>query len=78
MCKILEENIRIPILENLLESKYTQEKIDKATTAFFACGKENISTLIGRVALAVSYDMGWQKRSIDKLYDILSGPAFIL
>ena len=55
----------------------TNDQIDKATTAFFAGDDDNIPALIKKVALTVSYDMGWQKRSTGKLYDSLSGHGFI-
>ena len=39
--------------------------------------KKNIPDIIRKVGLAVSYDMGWQKRSTGKLYDSMSGHGFI-
>ena len=69
----IEETIR----EKLNDEKYTHEQIKKATKAFFDNDEQNIPDIIKKVGLAVSYDMGWQKRSTGKLYDSLSGHGFI-
>ena len=75
--KSLEEEIRVTIREKLSKSKYKNDEIDKAITVFFAGVDGNIPALIKKVALIVSYDMGWQKQSTGKLYDSLSGHGFI-
>ena len=67
--KSLEEEIRVTIREKLLKSKYKNDEIDKAIAAFFAGDDDNIPALIEKLALTVSYDMGWQKQSTGKLYD---------
>ena len=72
----LEGEIKI-IIQEILEEKYRQEEIKKATQAFFAGDDPNIPDLIKKVGIAVSYDMGWQKRSTGKLCDSLSGHGFI-
>ena len=69
----IEETIR----EKLNDEKYTNEEIKTATKAYFDKDEENIPDIIKKVGLAVSYDMGWQKRSTGKLYDSLSGHGFI-
>ena len=33
---------------------------------------------VKRIGIAVSYDMGWNKRSTGKVYDSLSGHGFII
>ena len=55
--KSLEEEIRVTIREKLLKSKYKNDEIDKAITAFFAGDYDNIPALIKKVALTVTYDM---------------------
>ena len=72
----LEGEIKATI-EEILAEKYSEEEIKKATQAFFAGDDPNIPDLIKKVGIAVSYDMGWQKRSTGKLYDSLSGHGFI-
>ena len=56
--------------------KYTEEEVRSATKAWHKQDTNNISHHILKLGLAISFDMGWQKRSTGKLYDSLSGHAY--
>ena len=73
----LVAEIEATIEEKLKCEKYTNEAIKKTTNTFFEKDDKNTPDIIRKVGLAVSYDMGWQKRSTGKVYDSMSGHRFI-
>ena len=73
----LNEEIKATIREKL-EGIYEKEKIDGAITAWFAKDEPNIPDEIKTVGLSISYDMGWQKRSTGRVFDSISGHAFMI
>ena len=54
----LEGEITATICENLINEKYSEEKIKKETQAFFVGDNENVPYTIRTCGLAVSYGMG--------------------
>ena len=67
----LKEEIELTIIAKL-EGKMDKKKIDEAINAWFANDAENIPDEIIKLGIAVSYDMGWQKRSTGKVFDSVS------
>ena len=61
-----------------LKGKYTDSKIDDFAKKFINGEYEGLPNEIQHVGIAVSYDMGWNKRSAGRIYDSLSGHAFII
>ena len=60
-----------------LDGKYNKKQIDKYILNFNA-GSDDVPEEIITLGLAVSYDMGWQKRSTGHRYDSMSGHGFII
>ena len=78
--KVIDNALREEITASIrlkLEHLSDEEK-NKAITAYFNKDKDNIPDAIKKIGLIFSYDMGWQKRSTGKIYDSLSGHAFII
>jgi len=65
-------------IKEKLEGKYTEEEVDKAMDDFINEKWEDVPADILKIGITVSYDMGWNKRSTGKVYDSLSGHAFII
>ena len=61
-----------------LSDKYTESKIDSYAKKFINKEYEDLPDKIKNVGIAVSYDMGWNKRSIGRVYYSLSGHGFII
>jgi len=73
----LNEEIEATIRDKL-DGKMDDEEIDNAVKAWFAKDDENIPDEIKTIGIAVSYDMGWQKRSTGRVYDSISGHGYII
>jgi len=65
-------------IKEKLEGKYTEEEVDKAMDDFINEKWDDVPADILKIGITVSYDMGWNKRSTGKVYDSLSGHAFII
>ena len=66
MLGALHEEIEATMREKLDGKKYDDDKINKAVKALFAKDDTNIPDEVKKIGIAVSYDMGWQKRSTGK------------
>ena len=67
----------VETIREKLEGKYTKSQIEKFIVNYnnkTGYVPDELNTLV----LAVSYDMGWQKRSTGRRYDIISGHGFIV
>ena len=64
----LKEEI-IATIDEKLASTMSKDEIKKATKAWFDKDNENIPDEIKKLGIAVSYDMGWQKRSTVKVFN---------
>ena len=51
---------------------------NKAVKAWFEKDEENIPDEVKKIGIAVSYDMGWQKRSTGRVYDSISGHGYLI
>ena len=72
----LKNEIKATISEKL--EGMTKDEINIATKAYFDKDTENIPDAIKKLGIAVSYDMGWQKRATGKIYDSMSGHGFMI
>ena len=81
VCKeVVTEGLQMEIAETIrekLEGKYTKSQIEK-----FIVNYNNktgyVPDELNTLGLAVSYDMGWQKRSTGRRYESISGHGFIV
>ena len=55
-----------------------QKKQIKKYILNFNAGSDDVPEEIITLGLAVSYDMGWQKRSTGRRFDSMSGHGFII
>ena len=76
MKESLVREIDATIKEKLEEEGYDEEAVRCAIKAWHENKIEDIPHHILRLGLAISFDMGWQKRSTGKVYDSLSGHAY--
>ena len=60
------------------KDEYTSEEIEKFVTKFKNKQIDKLPEEIQRIGIAISYDMGWNKRSTGRVYDSLSGHGFII
>ena len=65
------------ISEKLKALKYTEEEARSAIKVWHEKDLTNIPHHILKLGLAISFDIGWQKRSTEKLYDSLSGHGLL-
>ena len=50
----------------------------KTRKAWFENNEENIPDKIKKIGIAISYDLGWQKRSTGRVYDSISGHGYLI
>ena len=60
-----------------LAADYTEEEIEEYIELFHS-NSGSIPACIKRLKIVASYDMGWNKRSTCRVYDSLSGHAFLI
>ena len=68
----------VATIKEKLKGKYTEDEINKHAKKFIDEKDEELPDEIRQVGIAVSYDMGWNKRSTGRIYDSLSGHGFII
>ena len=61
-----------------LDGKKIEAEIDKGIESSLSKNREDIPSYIVTIGLTASYDMGWNKRSIGKVYDSLLGQGFLI
>ena len=61
-----------------LSDEYTENEIDSYAKKIINKEYEDLPDKIKNVGIAVSYHMGWNKRSTGQVYDSLSGHGFII
>ena len=80
--KMMKESLRreidATIRDKLEEKGYTDEAVTSAILAWHEKRNDEIPPEISILGIAISFDMGWQKRSTGKLYDSLSGHAYAI
>ena len=79
--KILEEDMNeeiIATIKNKLKGSYSDADIMKYSNDFIQRKFDNLPDELKSVGIEVSYDMGWNKRSTGRVYDSLSGHAFMI
>ena len=68
----------IATIKEKLKGSYTDFEIEKYANNFITGKLDDLPAEIKTVGIAVSYDMGWNKRSTGRVYDSLSGHAFMI
>ena len=78
---VIDEALKGEIKATFME-KYKDTYDEKTYQKYKKCFEEHnigyLPTCVMRLGIAVSYDMGWQKRSTGHSYDSISGHAFIV
>ena len=77
---VMEASLKNEIIATISDKLegMTKDEINIATKAYFEQDTDNIPDAIQKLRIAVSYDMGWQKRSTGKIYDSMSGHGFMI
>jgi hypothetical protein len=82
VCKtVVAEGLKQEItatINEILKDKYTYNEITQYIHDFNEGNFKNLPEEILILGLAVSYDMGWQKRSTGRRYDSMSGHGFMI
>ena len=73
----LEDKV-VATIRDILKDKYTDAEIKEFVNKFRNKNTDELPEEIQQIGIAVSYDMGWNKRSTSKVYDSLSGHGFII
>ena len=73
----LKEEIDLTIKEKLENRGYSASKIDSLTQNFYSDIKTNIDE-VDNVRIAISFDMGWQKKGTGHTYDSNSGHSYFI
>ena len=73
----LLEEISLTV-EDLYEDRMNEEELSEMMTKITNGELETIKQKLEDIPLAVSYDMGWQKRAGGRVYDSLSGHGFLI
>jgi len=79
--KILDEAMNeeiVATIHNKLKGSYSDADIKKYSNDFIQRKFDNLPDELKSVGIEVSYDMGWNKRSTGRVYDSLSGHAFMI
>ena len=61
-----------------LEGKYTNDETEQAINHYLDGNYSQLPDELLTIGIAVSFDMGWQKRSTGRVYDSMSGHGFII
>ena len=62
----------------LLKGKATEEEIDENINFFKSGEYDKMHQDLRSIGIAITYDMGWQKRATGRIYDSLSGHGFFI
>ena len=73
----MREEINLTI-EDLYEDEIDEEELSKIVGKIAHGELKTIDNELDAFPLAVSYDMGWQKRTGGRVYDSLSGHGFLI
>ena len=73
----LREEINLTI-EDLYEDNMNEEELSNIMEKITNGELETMNNQLQAIPLAVSYDMGWQKRAGGRVYDSLSGHGFLI
>ena len=65
-------------MEDLYEDRMNEEELSEMMTKITNGELKTIKQKLEDIPLAVSYDMGWQKRAGGRVYDSLSGHGFLI
>ena len=65
---VMDASLKAEIIATITEKLegMTKDEINIATKAYFDQDTDNIPDAIQKLRIAVSYDMGWQKRATEK------------
>ena len=73
----LKEEISLTVSEKLNERKYNSSEIANLTRKYHAGEKTGIE-IVDNVHIAVSFDMGWQKKGTGHTYNSNSGHSYFI
>ena len=65
-------------MKDRLEDKYTNDETEQTINHLLDGNYSQLPDELLSIGIAVSFDMGWQRRSTGRVYDNMSGHGFII